>query len=135
MKAPAARACGSCPYRCDAPSGLWAQVEYAKLPEFDKETHEQPPRAFSCHQQDGRLCAGWVGCHDMDQSLGLRLAATFGHISEEDLEATLAYQSPVPLFASGAAAAEHGMRDALAPGPRASRTARKLLRRRGVQVG
>lgn len=37
------------------------------------------------------------------------------------------YVSPVPLFASGAEAAAHGMRDIDAPGARARRAIMKLL--------
>ena len=75
MKAPAKNPCGSCPYRRDVPSGVWDESEYHKLPEFDKPTAEQPPRVFMCHQDNDRLCAGWVACHDMDESLGFRINA------------------------------------------------------------
>lgn len=124
--APARTPCYSCPYRRDVPSGVWSSEEYEKLPRYDAPTHDQPVGAFFCHQQDGRLCAGWVGCHDMEESLGLRLAVAFGHVSEVDAEAALNYESPVPLFESGAAASEHGLRDIEAPGPEAQRIATRL---------
>jgi hypothetical protein len=108
---------------------VWAPQEYDKLPAYDASTAEQPVGAFLCHQQDGRLCAGWAGCHDMGGNLALRFAVIRGEISEEDFEATLDYESPVPLFESGAAAAEHGMADIEAPDERAVKTMAKLTRK------
>lgn len=129
MKGPAKNPCGSCPYRQDVPSGVWAAEEYEKLPDFDKPTFDQPPAVFACHQQDGRLCAGWVGCHDMDNNLGLRIAAACGHISHEDHQAALDYESPIPLWASGHEAAEHGLRDIAEPDPKAVRTVERLKKK------
>lgn len=43
------------------------------------------------------------------------------------------YVSPVPLFASGAEAAEHGKRDLPHPGPEARRKTRQLLRLQGAR--
>lgn len=129
MKSPAKSPCGSCPYRQDVPSGVWAESEYERLPEYDRPTHEQPVAVFGCHQNDGRLCAGWVGCHDMDQNLGLRIAAATRRMSAEDVDATLAYVSPVPLFGSGAEAAKHGIRDIDTPGDRAKRTVARLAKK------
>lgn len=123
--------CRSCPYRRDVPAGVWAATEYAKLPPYDLPTGEQPPSLFMCHQQDGSLCAGWVGCHDMDESLALRLACASGRIEGDDLDAVLDYESPVPLFASGAEAATHGLSELEAPGPDAVRTIRRLDRKLG----
>ena len=60
--------------------------EYAKLPDYDRPTHEQPLNMFGCHQQDGHLCAGWVGTHDMAESLSLRIAESCGHISPEEVD-------------------------------------------------
>lgn len=127
---PAPRPCESCPYRRDVAPGVWDATEYAKLPEFDRETGEQPPAAFYCHQQDGRLCAGWVGCHDMQHSLGLRMLAAFGLISPEALEATLDYESPVALWGSGAEAAEHGLSGIERPPAEARRIIEKISRRK-----
>ena len=39
---PAKNPCGSCPYRKDVPSGVWAVSEYLKLVEYDRPTGEQP---------------------------------------------------------------------------------------------
>lgn len=103
--------CGSCPYRCDVPSGIWEADEYDKLPAYDGETFEQPLALFMCHQRDGRLCGGWLACHDKDHLLALRF-------TQVDPSA-YAYTTDVPVFASGAAAREHGLRDIDNPGPRA----------------
>jgi hypothetical protein len=124
--APAKAPCKSCPYRRDVPSGVWAESEYKKLPAYDREIHYQPPTAFFCHQQNGKLCAGWCGTHDMDESLGLHIAVRVGLIKPDDYEAALDYVSPVPLFSSGAEAAEHGLRDLEAPSDKACRTIDRL---------
>lgn len=129
-RGPARYPCASCPYRADVPSGVWSADEYEKLPPYDGETHEQPLAAFFCHQQNGRLCAGWVGCHDMQDNLGLRVAGSMGALSPADIDAALAYESPVELQPSGAAAAMHGMAEISRPGPAARRVVGKLERRR-----
>lgn len=120
------RPCPTCPYRRDVPSGIWAASEYDKLPAYDGDVPEQVmARAtglFHCHGQQENLCAGWVGCHDMDNNLAVRFNA-------RDVDpAVYDYISSVPLFASGAEAAEHGKRDLPRPGPEARRKTRQLLR-------
>ena len=126
---PRKRPCSSCPYRRDVPSGIWSADEYAKLVKFDGDVPEQAAAGafgvFLCHQRDGSLCAGWVGCHDMANNLAVRM----GH-RDLDVDAVLSYVSPLPLFGSGREAAEHGMRDIASPGPAAQRKARQLLRLR-----
>lgn len=124
---PAKNPCGSCPYRCDVPSGVWDEEEYAKLPLFDKETFDQPPSVFLCHQQDGRLCAGWTAVHNMEESFGLRMAFSMGMIDPTDADAIFDYSTDVPLFASGADAAAHGRAEIDAPGAKASRTIQRLV--------
>lgn len=117
--------CGTCPYRRDVPSGVWSPEEYAKLPAYDGETGDQIMKGalglFLCHQNDGRLCAGWVGCHDPRHLAALR----FNPVAPE----TFTYRSPVPLFASGVEAAAHGMADVASPGPRARASIAKLIRK------
>lgn len=130
-KAPAPRPCTSCPYRRDVPSGIWAAEEYAKLPDYDHPTEMQPLGAFLCHQQDGRLCAGWVACHDMVHSLGLRMLALQGGISGEEVHRTIIYRTDVPIFASGAEAAMHGLRDLKNPDEKARKLVAKLERKLG----
>jgi hypothetical protein len=65
----------------------------------------------------------------MYESFGLRLAASRGMMSDEDIERTLDYESPVPLFASGREAAEHGLARIERPGADAGRMIGKLERR------
>lgn len=131
MKTPAPNPCGTCPYRLDVPPGIWDRSEYQKLPAYDGPTAEQPPRVFLCHQQDGRICAGWAGCHDMAESLGLRLATARGALSAEDMRTTLEYRTGTPLFPSGLAACLHGLKGCLSgPGRAARRAIRKLEARR-----
>jgi len=126
--------CGSCPYRRDTPSGMWTRDEYEKLPPFDRPTWEQPPSAFFCHQQTGELCAGWVGCHDMDGSLGLRLAAACDAITPAQYDEALDYVCKVPLWASGQEAHDHGVADVDEPSDDAVR-AMERLRRKGLGGG
>lgn len=123
---PAKNPCGSCPYRRDVPSGVWHPEEYGKLPQFDRPTQEQPSTVFLCHQQDGRVCSGWAGCHDMENSLGVRMGVVTGFLSPEDVEAIVDHEAGVPLFASGTEAAEHGMAGVDAPDGRAARIIDKL---------
>ena len=132
---PAPRPCASCPYRTDVPSGIWSEEEYAKLPLYDGPTVAQPPRLFLCHQHDrsddrARVCGGWAGCHDGDHLLALRVAAHSGSITPETAQAIRDYVSPVPLFASGAEAAAHGVREIRSPGPDARRAIEKIRRNR-----
>lgn len=121
--------CGTCPYRRDVPAGIWSVDEYAKLPRYDGDTGEQVEKAafglFYCHQQDGKLCAGWVGCHDMRHNLAVRLSP----VAPE----TFTYRSPVPLFSSGAEAARHGLSGVDNPSPEARRFIAKLLGKIGSQ--
>lgn len=128
IREPARNPCGSCPYRRDVPSGVWAAEEYAKLPAFDEpETVMQPMGLFLCHQQDGRVCAGWAGCHDMVNNFGVRL-----HASEMDpgvLDAILDYETDVPLWESGAAAAAHGMAEIETPSDKARKVVDKIERK------
>lgn len=119
--------CGSCPYRTDVASGVWAQDEYEKLPKYDGEIIDQlqsgSTGVFLCHQKDGRLCAGWLACHGTDNLLALRL--------HRDLDpAVFDYATDVPVFSSGAEAAAHGMRDIEKPGEKASRTIRGLMKKK-----
>lgn len=119
--------CGTCPYRRDVPAGVWSAEEYAKLPKYDGETGDQIMNGgiglFFCHQQDGKLCAGWVGCHDTRHLAALRLHP----VAPE----TYRYRSRVPLFSSGAEAAAHGLSGIKAPDARARRAIVKLLRKMG----
>lgn len=125
--------CASCPYRRDVPSGIWAACEYDKLTDYDGSTIDQVKAGafsiFLCHQQDGHLCAGWVGCHDMAENLAIRMNPRV------DYDAVLSYQSPVPLFDSGAEAAAHGKRDINDPDIRAQQKIIQLARQQARRPG
>jgi len=135
IRPPAPHPCASCPYRRDVTSGIWDASEYAKLPAYDLPTYAQPPRLFLCHQHDRdddrtRVCAGWSGCHDGDHLLALRVAVSSRHITVETANSIREYVSPSPLFASGAEAAEHGIREICAPSPNAHAAISKITRNR-----
>lgn len=133
IREPAPRPCGSCPYKIDTPSGVWSEHEYDKLPDFDRETGEQPPSVFMCHQQDGRICAGWAGCHDMSENLGLRIAVSCGAMSLDVLRAVENYTTDVPLHPDGATAAAFGKGEIEAPSAAAVKMVRKLDRKQKKQ--
>lgn len=134
IRKPAQRPCQSCPYRRDVSSGIWAAEEYAKLRAYDRETAAQPVGLFQCHQADAaspgrRICAGWAGCHGYEL-LALRLAVVDGRIDAETFQAAANYRSPVPLFHSGADAADHGQAGIDNPSPSAQVAIEKITRRR-----
>ena len=83
-----------------------------------------------CHQLNGRICAGWVGCHDGTHLLALRLACLGGTLTAEQIQEIRNYVSPVPLFRSGTEAAEHGLSKVNNPDERARETIAKISRRR-----
>lgn len=124
---PSRAPCGTCPYRQDVPAGVWDASEYAKLPRYDGSTMDQflagGVGLFFCHQNDGHLCAGWVGCHDTDHLAAMRL-----HQVHPD---TFTYESPVPLFSSGAEAAAHGLSGVENPDARALAAIDKLAGKLG----
>jgi hypothetical protein len=113
---------------------VWASSEYAKLAAYDRDTAAQPAEMFLCHQNppdtaQARLCAGWAGCHG-DQLLALRLAGARRELPPDVVRAAMDYISPVPLFESGAAAAQHGVRELAAPSERANAVIDAIVRRR-----
>jgi len=125
--------CKSCPYRTDVPSGVWAAHEYTKLPHYDGTIMKQlksgkATAAFMCHQNDGKLCAGWVGCHGATNLLALRL-------SDNVHTSVWRYQSPVPLFKSGKEESAHGKRDIRRPGERARNMVVRLMKKQARQRG
>jgi hypothetical protein len=140
LRAPAPRPCGSCPYRVDVPSGVWAAEEYAKLRGYDGDTACQPTGVFQCHQSgrdqpEARVCAGWAGVHGRQEGgralLALRLGVVFGALTAAVVEAVWSYRTTVPLFGSGAEAVEHGMARIDDPGADAWQAMGKVMRRRG----
>lgn len=125
--------CASCPYRRSAPSGIWDSSEYSKLVEYDRDLIEQPAAAFHCHQgADARgnhsVCSGWLGHRDPLDMLAVRLGLMDGRLDPSCAE----YTTDVPLFGSGAEAAEHGLRDIDSPGEDARAAIAKLVRKRGL---
>jgi len=131
----AARPCASCPYRKDAPSGLWSQDEYDKLPIYDGEITDQVFKGafavFMCHQKDGTLCAGWVAGHRPHELLALRVAGMHGERIDDSV---WDYKTDIAVFSSGAEAREHGMRDMAQPGSKARRLMEKFLEK-GIAQG
>lgn len=138
INGPAPRPCESCPYRKDVPSGVWAEAEYEKLRAYDRPTAEQPMEVFQCHQNSkdddrARVCAGWASCHGTTHQtdlLALRFAEAFGNMTPEAIAAVRDYTSPVPLFASGEEAADHGVAEITHPSPQAQRLVAKIASNR-----
>ena len=118
-----AEPCSACPYRQDAPSGLWAHHEYEKLRGYDNPTGDQPWAYFACHATPDHLCHGWAVCHTNRGNefdlLALRIMFPYPAIPE----------SHVPLFDSGNDAADHGQRDIHNPSPEAQAAVDRLLRK------
>jgi hypothetical protein len=130
---PAPRPCESCPYRQDVPSGVWDESEYRKLPEYDKQTLEQPPGLFLCHQQNGRVCGGWAACHASQTGpyalMSLRWAYNLGTVTPEVLDSIFDYMSPVPVFSTGQEAMEHGLKELEEPTEEALHIMQKIERK------
>lgn len=129
IKPPAPRPCDTCPYRRDVPAGIWHPDEYAKLARYDLPAGWQPTGVFLCHQDNGKLCGGWVGCHDMANTMSLRVAAQLGMLNLDELEETLNYLTPVALFTSGTEACVHGLSGVDDPSEEAIAAACKMLKR------
>lgn len=127
--------CASCPYRLDVPSGVWAESEYDKLPAYDGSTGDQAMAGalgvFLCHNDPARhVCAGWAALSN-EHTLALRMASRLD--PDVDTIACLDYTTDVPLFASGAEAAEHGKAEIAAPSDKAVSTIGKVTRTRAAQ--
>lgn len=119
---PASAPCVSCPYRLDAPSGLWDRSEYEKLPSYDDPTWSQSPALFMCHQQDGCLCSGWLACHDTEHLLALRINAVDASAYD--------FITSMPVFKSGADAMLHGLAGLDDPGDDARKAVARIERKR-----
>lgn len=121
--------CASCPFRKNVPSGIWDETEYQKLATYDGEMHEQSATAsFMCHQEDGCVCSGWLAYRNPEDMLAVRLGLILGELDKSCLD----YTTDVPLFETGAAAAEHGMKQYTAPGQDAARAISKITRKRNI---
>lgn len=119
------RPCPACPYRQDCPSGVWDATEYAKLRLYDAETFAQPPNPFACHATPERLCHGWAVVHTSRGGEFDLLALRLLSAREGPLEIP---EPAVPLFGSGAEAADHGEARVLSPGADAVEAMDRLRR-------
>jgi hypothetical protein len=132
-RVPVGDPCGSCPYRRDVPSGVWAASEYDRLAAYDGEISDQVTAGawatFGCHQGDGTVCRGWLGHRDPAELVAVRVAILRGELDPSACD----YATDVPLFASGKEAAEHGLHDIAAPSEQARRAAEKIVRVRQVR--
>jgi hypothetical protein len=95
-----------------------------KLPEYDKETGEQPFSLFMCHQNDGCLCGGWLMTHDRQNLLALRMHRVDPSVWN--------YAPDVEVFKSGLEACRHGILGINNPSPEAKRKIDGLLRKRAL---
>lgn len=116
--------CSACPYRCDAPSGLWAAEEYDKLPPYDEVTGNQPFGAFSCHATPESLCHGWAAVHSRRGYEFDLLALRILGIDPDSIP-----EWSGELFESGTEAAEHGRARIDNPSDEAMETADRLKRK------
>jgi Family of unknown function (DUF6283) len=104
--------CKDCPFRCDLPPGSWPDAVYRRLPIYDGNVSQQATAGANacmfCFSQPARLCGGWVAVFPLDSNLALRLQAAEGNVDQQSVRA---YRTEVPLFGSGAEAAQHGLRE------------------------
>ena len=116
--------CTACPYRLDAPSGLWAEHEYEKLRGYDEPTFAQPFHVFACHATPEAYCHGWAVVHmnrgHAFELVALRLSREWDGVIPE---------AGVPMFESGNDAADAGQRDIETPGPETMAAADRLQRK------
>lgn len=84
----------------EAATRIDARTEYddGDIPE------QTSARVFSCHQQDGSVCAGWLGHRDPLDLLAVRIGIADGRLDPSCAE----YSTTVPLWPTGADAARHG---------------------------
>ncbi|AUG31154.1 hypothetical protein CXR34_08280 [Microbacterium hominis] len=74
------------------------------------------------------MCSGWLGHRDPADLLAVRVGIASGAVDPSCAE----YTTDVPLFSSGAEAADHGIRDLQNPDERASQTIAKIVRARQI---
>lgn len=120
------RACGSCPYHRDTPSGVWAADHYQLLATYDEQPGQTPALAtFHCHQENatGRptVCRGWLSTHR--DSVAVRLALCMGKLQPADVPT----QPEPDYYGTGTEASLAGLAEIDAPSPEAQRLMDKLL--------
>lgn len=82
-----------------------------------------------CHLDgEKHVCAGWLGHAEPSELLAVRIGIIRGDLHPACAE----YETDVPLFESGAAAAAHGTRDIYAPSEAAVSTIEKVTRARAA---
>lgn len=101
--------CRFCPYRKDVPAGIWHPGDYKRLPAYDRRTAEQPEAAFACHKRPEQMCGGWAHHANYDTLALTILVIVRRRFTAEQGHQISAYSSPVPVFDSHTAAAEHGL--------------------------
>lgn len=114
--------CTSCPYRRDCPSGVWSAEDYFKLVKYDR---NEEFAVFLCHQTElaGEeiVCRGWLTVQI--DSVAARLAVLRGMLTDAQRCAKVT----VPLYKTGLAAAEAGLRAINRPGKAAKKIINRLL--------
>ena len=89
--------CKACPFRPDAPHGLWAAAHYLAIAYLGSVTDPIPEllgQSMGCHEWNGRLspnrqpedtprCGGWVRA--ARDSLNVRLAMAFSGLDPEEV--------------------------------------------------
>lgn len=115
--------CTFCPYRRDCPSGIWALKEYELLRLYDAETVGQPPNGFGCHATPDHYCNGWAIVHS-SRGHAFDLLALRIHWPDRGIP-----EPAVPLFGSGAEAADHGEAAIESPPEEAFLAVDRLLRK------
>lgn len=137
-------ACGSCPYRRDTPSGVWAAEHYELLREMDSRrvidlpypdgkggtvtlpTNNPNLATFHCHQENATgcptICRGWLSVER--HSIGARLLVATGAIDPEDVPTE--DESDI-YYSTGTEASEAGLVDIEEPGPEAERLMQRLM--------
>ena len=93
MKYNLKRPCENCPFKREAPRGVWTADHYTMLQGLcEKHTSPSNMGTFACHDtrpEGTHACAGWVLWQQEHcfPSLGIRLAMSLGHCTARDIEA------------------------------------------------
>jgi len=133
------RACSSCPYRRDVPSGVWAADHYHVLKELDcrrtiklpyptkdgivmLDTPNPSPGTFHCHQSNATgkptVCRGWLSVER--NSIGARLLQMDEMPTEDESDF---------YYSTGTEACEAGLKGIESPSPEARALVEKLIAR------
>jgi|HubBroStandDraft_1064217.scaffolds.fasta_scaffold97125_2 hypothetical protein len=69
------RPCKDCPWRTDAPVGVWPRERFLSLAATCRGDHFS---AFACHGSDRLVCAGWAAVEG-EESPGFRFQVILGY--------------------------------------------------------